>query len=94
MFGFDAAQALGESLDIIIPEHLRARHWAGYRAAMESGRTKHSGRAMLTKGLRRSGEATYVEMSFAVVRDAGQHVVGSVAIAREPREPKPPAKPA
>lgn len=65
MFGFTAAQALGRSLDIVIPEHLRARHWAGYRLAMESGTTKHSGRPVLTRGLHRSGATLYVEMSFS-----------------------------
>lgn len=92
MFGFTAEQALGQSLDIVIPEHLRMRHWVGYRMAMETGRTKHSGRPMLTKGLHRSGEALYVEMSFAVINDPQSGTVGSVAIAREPREQKALAK--
>ena len=35
LFGYSAAEALGASLDIIIPEHLRAPHWAGYHAALE-----------------------------------------------------------
>jgi PAS domain S-box-containing protein len=92
MFGFTAEQALGQSLDIVIPEYLRMRHWAGYRMAMETGRTKHSGRPMLTKGLHRSGQALYVEMSFAVINDPQSGTLGSVAIAREPREQKAPAK--
>jgi PAS domain S-box-containing protein len=92
IFGFTAEQAMGQSLDIIIPEHLRMRHWVGYRMAMETGRTKHSGRPMLTKGLHRSGGTLYVEMSFAVINDPQSGTVGSVAIAREPREQKAPAK--
>jgi hypothetical protein len=83
---------LGQSLDIVIPEHLRMRHWVGYRMAMETGMTKHSGRPMLTKGLHRSGEALYAEMSFAVINDPQSGTQGSVAIAREPREQKAPAK--
>lgn len=92
IFGFTVDQAMGQSLDIVIPEHLRMRHWVGYRAAMETGRTKHSGRPMLTKGLHRSGGTLYVEMSFAVINDPQSGTVGSVAIAREPREQKAPAK--
>jgi PAS domain S-box-containing protein len=92
MFGFTAEQALGQRLDIVIPEHLRMRHWVGYRMAMETGMTKHLGRRMLTKGLHRSVETPYVEMSFAVINDPQSGTVGSVAIAREPREQKAPAK--
>ena len=44
MFGFTAQEALGQSLDIIIPEYLREPHWRGFYAAVESGRTKHNGR--------------------------------------------------
>lgn len=85
MFGFTAAEALGQSLDIIIPAHLRARHWDGYRLAMDSGVTKHSGKAMRTKALHRTGESLYAEVSFAVVRDPDAGIVGAVVIAREPR---------
>jgi len=82
LFGLTADQALGQSLDVIIPERLRAGHWAGYDKAMASGTTVHSGRAMLTKALHPSGEAIYVEMSFAVVDDPSTGTRGSVAVAR------------
>lgn len=39
-FGFEATEALGQSLDLIIPEHLRAAHWAGFHRAMESGKNR------------------------------------------------------
>ena len=83
IFGFAAEDALGASLDLIIPERLRAAHWRGYRAAVGSGTTRLAGRATLTKGLHRSGRNVYVEMSFAVVKDASDRTVGSVAIARD-----------
>lgn len=84
MFGFPAGQVLGQSLDIFIPEHLRARHWAGYQRAMASGKTVHAGRPTLTKALHRSGTTLYVEMSFSVVSDPEQGTLGAVAIARAP----------
>lgn len=86
IFGFNSAQVLGQRLDIMIPERLRAPHWAGYRAAMAIGKTKHSGKPMLTKALHQSGATVYVEMSFAVVTDPELGPLGSVAIAREARE--------
>ncbi len=87
LFGFEAGEAVGQSLDLIIPERLRARHWAGYHQAISSGQTIHSGQPMLTKALHRLGEMRYVEMSFAVVTDALEGVVGSVAIARAANPP-------
>jgi PAS domain S-box-containing protein len=37
LFGYSAAEALGQKLDLIIPEHLRAAHWRGFEAAMTNG---------------------------------------------------------
>jgi len=82
MFGFPASEALGQSLDIFIPERLRAAHWAGFDRAMASGRTKHSGRPTRTKALTRSGETVYVEMSFAVIAENDGTAIGSLAIGR------------
>jgi PAS domain-containing protein len=42
VFGFAEGEAPGQSLDMIIPESLRARHWAGYSATMHSGSTRYS----------------------------------------------------
>ncbi len=81
--GWSAAQAVGQSLDLIIPEHLRAAHWAGYQRAMRSGQLHLQGKATLTRSLHASGAKLYVEMSFAVVRDANGQPLGSVAMARD-----------
>jgi len=86
LFGHDPAQALGQSLDLIIPQHLRAAHWAGFRAAMESGRTRLAGRPALTRAVHQNGTKLYVEMTFAVVKDDAGNVVGSVAVARDATE--------
>jgi PAS domain S-box-containing protein len=86
VFGFERDEAVGASLDLIIPERLRDAHWRGYRAAMSSGTTRLGGRATLTKGIHKSGSSVYVEMSFSVVKDAANQVVGSVAIARDVTE--------
>ena len=50
---------------------------------MSSGKTRLGGRATLTKGLHKSGSTVYVEMSFSLVRNTANQVVGSVAIARD-----------
>lgn len=86
LFGFSPEQALGARLDLIIPEHLRAAHWAGYDAALASGRMKLEGRPTLTRGLRQDGGKCYVEMTFALVRDRAGEAIGSVAMARDVTE--------
>lgn len=83
LFGFSAQEALGQGLDLIIPEHLRAAHWRGFEAAISSGSTRLHGRATLTRAVRKDGSKLYVEMSFALVRDGQGAVQGSVAVARD-----------
>ncbi|MCZ2134888.1 MAG: PAS domain S-box protein [Burkholderiales bacterium] len=86
VFGFSAAEALGQSLDLIIPEHLREAHWVGWRAALERGRTRLGAQVRTTRGLHREGRKLYVDMSFAVVHDAEGRACGSVAMARDATE--------
>lgn len=83
MFGFTPAEAIGHSLDLMIPEHLRAAHWRGFNAAMSSGALRLNGHATRTRGLHKSGRKLYVEMSFALVRNSAGAVTGSVAVARD-----------
>lgn len=86
LFGFSAVEALGQNLDLIIPEHLRAAHWKGFEAALASGRTRLAGKPTLTRALHKSGRKLYIEMTFALVRDSGGNVLGSVAMARDVTE--------
>ncbi len=87
LFGFSADEALGQNLDVIIPEHLRAAHWRGFNAAMTSGTMKLQGRPTLTRALHKSGRKLYVEMTFAIVKDkATGEALGAVAVARDVTE--------
>ena len=83
MFGFSVEQALGQSLDLIIPERLRRMHWRGFDAAIAAGVTKHSGKPMATKALRADGSEFYTEMGFALIFNDQGEVVGTVAQARD-----------
>ena len=86
LFGFSAAESLGRSLDLIIPEPLRRAHWQGFERALAEGTTRHGRRAMITRALHAEGRRLYVDMSFAVVRDCSGRVAGSVAVARDATE--------
>ena len=55
LFGFTAGEAVGRTLDLIIPERLRERHWAGYRETMATGRTSYRDRLLEVPALNRDG---------------------------------------
>ena len=86
MFGYSSTEAIGQGLDLMIPEHLRKAHWRGFDAAMANGKTRLGGRPTLTRGLHKSGQKLYVEMSFALVVDEAGSPCGSVAVARDVTE--------
>jgi len=83
LFGYPSEEAIGQSLDLIIPEHLRQAHWLGYDRALASGHTRHGRRAVKTRATHRSGHKLYVSVAFAVVRDQEGQVIGAMATARE-----------
>jgi PAS domain S-box-containing protein len=84
IFGFSAAEALAHSLDIIIPERLRERHWKGYRAVMESGRSRYgTGELLAVPGLRKDGARLSLEFTILPFRGADGKIVGIAAILRD-----------
>ena len=86
LLGFSADEAIGQSVDLIIPEHLRAAHWNGFNKAVAAGTTRLVGRPALTRAVSKDGRKLYVEMTFALVKNDDDGVVGSVAIARDVTE--------
>ncbi|MDE2369247.1 MAG: PAS domain S-box protein [Burkholderiales bacterium] len=85
LFGHAAAQALGQSLDLIIPERFRAAHWNAFDAALAAGRVAHPGEVRTTRAVHQDGSKVYVEMSFGVVCDGQGAAIGSIALARPRR---------
>ena len=87
LFGYSAAEALGQNLDLIIPEHLRAAHWRGFEAATRSGVMKLQGRPTVTRATHQTGRKLYIEMTFALVTgQAAGAARGAVAVARDVTE--------
>jgi PAS domain S-box-containing protein len=83
VFGFTASEALGQSLDLVVPERLRQAHWSAFHRANGSGVTRLGGRATITRARNKSGKPLYVDLSFAIVCSPAGRVAGSVAIARD-----------
>ena len=83
LFGFGAAEVLGGSLDVIVPERFRAAHWAGFQRAVASGRTREGDSVRTTRALHKDGRKLYVDLSFGLVKDERGAVLGSVAMGRD-----------
>jgi PAS domain S-box-containing protein len=83
IFGFAATEAVGQSLDIIVPEQFRDAHWTGYDRALAAGETKYAGQALTTRAMKNDGEVIYVELAFAMIHDAAGAMAGVMATARE-----------
>ena len=84
MFGWSAAEVLGHSMDVIIPERLRARHWDGWARTMETGVTRYGAKELLAvPALRKDGSTISIEFSIQLVRDDDGQIVGPVAVIRD-----------
>ena len=86
VFGYAAEEALGQSLDLIIPERLRRRHWDGYRTVMRTGETKYGRELLSVPAMRKDGTRISVEFSIAMLRDDAGAVIGIAAILRDVSE--------
>jgi PAS domain S-box-containing protein len=83
MFGYSAAEATGQSLDLIIPERFRARHWAGYRTVMASGVTRYGHELLAVPAMRKDNRRISLEFSIVLLRGDGGEVVGAAAVIRD-----------
>ena len=84
VFGFAEAEAVGRSLDIIIPENLRERHWQGYRATMRTGQSRYGdGQILSVPAVRKDGTRISVEFTIVPFSDDAGRMIGIAAIMRD-----------
>ena len=84
IFGFSEAEAFGKSLDIIIPESLRARHWAGFEETMRTGKTRYgAGDVLAVTALRKDGTRISIEFTVLPFHDETGRMIGIAAILRD-----------
>ena len=86
MFGYPVEEAIGQNLDIIIPEKLRDRHWKGYFQTMATGYTRYGDKLLSVPATHRDGQRLSIEFSVALLRDDAGQIVGISAIMREVSE--------
>ncbi len=83
IFGFRAEEVVGKSMDLIIPENLRERHWEGYDQTMQTGRTQYSRSLLAVPALRKDGARISIEFTIVLIRDAEGKLLGPAAILRD-----------
>ena len=83
IFGYSSEEALGETLDLIIPDKHRKQHWEGYRKVMKTGISSYSRKLLAVPSLRKDGERISVEFSIVIVRDPESEQLGAAAIIRD-----------
>jgi PAS domain S-box-containing protein len=83
MFGHAAADAVGQSLDLIIPDRFRARHWEGYQTVMATGVTRYGTDLLAVPAIRKDGRRISIEFSIVLLREDDGEVAGAAAIMRD-----------
>jgi len=83
IFGYSASEAIGQDLDIIIPEKLRERHRQGYRKVMETGVSRYMKELLAVPALRKDGARISIEFSIVILKSDTGEIVGSAALIRD-----------
>jgi PAS domain S-box-containing protein len=87
IFGFARAEAIGRSLDIIIPTRLQKRHWDGYRRVVTGGESRYGqGDVLSVPGTAKNGRQLSLEFTIVPLRDDSGGLVGLAAIMRDVTE--------
>ena len=82
LFGHTADHAIGQSLDLIIPEKHRGAHWTGWDRVMDSGRTRYGHDPLSAPGVKANGERVSLEFSIVMLKDDAGEIEGIAAILR------------
>lgn len=84
IFQYAEGEALGQTLDLIIPERLRERHWSGWRKVMETGHSRYGeGDLLAVPGVRRDGTRVSLEFTVLLLKDGAGQIAGVAAVMRD-----------
>lgn len=86
MFGYSESEAIGHSLDLIIPERLRNRHWEGFDKTMATGTTRYGHEVLKVPAVNKDGAAMSIAFTVALIRNERGDVTGIVAVIRDETE--------
>jgi PAS domain S-box-containing protein len=83
LFGHSTEEAIGLTLDLIVPEPYRAAHWAGFFRAVQQGRFAQDDVLLTSRALTKDGRVVAVELSAAIIWSPPGRVAGILAIGRD-----------
>jgi len=84
IFGHPGSDAIGRTLDLIIPERLRQRHWDGYRRTMETGKSRYGeGDLLSVPAVRKDGTTVSIEFTIVPLKGESGQIIGMVAVMRD-----------
>jgi len=83
IFGYKAEEALGHSLDLIVPEKLRKRHWEGYRKVMATGKTRYGKETLAVPAIAKGDSRISIEFTIVLVTNDSGEPLGTAAIIRD-----------
>jgi PAS domain S-box-containing protein len=83
IFGYTEAEALGRSLDLIIPERLQNRHWEGYRRVMQTGETRYGTEVLRVPAVHKDGRRLSIAFTVALLYAPSQEIQAIAAIMRD-----------
>ena len=86
LFGFRAEEALGQSLDLIIPERQRQRHWEGWEKVMATGVTRYGRDVLAVPATRKDGSRISIEFYILLLRAPTGEIVGAAAMIQDVTE--------
>lgn len=86
IFGFTETEAIGASLDIIIPERMRKRHWDGYHKSMATGVTRYGDTVLSVPAVDKAGRSLSIGFTVAMLRDAAGKVTAIASVMRDETE--------
>jgi PAS domain S-box-containing protein len=83
MFGYTQEEALGKTLDVIIPERLRGRHWDGYHKTMATGQTRYGNDVLRVPAVDKAGRSLSIAFTVALLHSPQGELNGIVAVIRD-----------
>jgi PAS domain S-box-containing protein len=86
IFGYTKEEVRGKSLDLIVPEKLRQRHWDGYQKVMKTGESRYGKELLKVPAIRKDGTSISVEFTIVLVRNQRNEIMGTAAIIRDATE--------
>jgi len=86
IFGFSESEAIGQSLDLIVPQRQRDRHWDGYHKTMATGQTRYGADLLRVPALHKEGKPLSIAFSVALLHASNGDVSSIVAVVRDETE--------